>query len=459
MAGRPELKRAVYRLHTFTLTTDGASLSVMKDPYDLDLTTARPDTAAAYATYAADWIGYGPKVRSIFQAADADPDCALVNAHAAAVHMALESATGFRKARAYLTRARKVVRDATPREQAFVKAVHTWWRGDTPGTLKQLRAIATQHPNDIVTAKWAQYHAFNHGNAEAMLDIATKLMPAHRTTAGAWSMLAFGHEQMRDLPRAEEAARRALSLNRGDPWAQHALAHVMETQGRIDEGVAFLTDYAHTWADRSIFVREHNYWHLAVFHLERAEHARALEIFDKHLWGEWPEFAQEQIGAISALWRMEMRGVDVGDRWAPVVAKVQERWHEHILPFLDLHFVYALARGGRAREAREFLASMIRHGEKDVTGIWESIAIPAAEGLIAYAERRYASAADSIAPVLPRLHLAGGSHAQRDVFVQTWIDASVRAGHHSAVADVLHTRARAKPKEAERLMQLAAMAA
>ena len=45
----------------------------MKDPYDLDLTTARPDTAAAYATYAADWIGYGPKVRSIFQAADADP--------------------------------------------------------------------------------------------------------------------------------------------------------------------------------------------------------------------------------------------------------------------------------------------------------------------------------------------------------------------------------------------------
>lgn len=431
----------------------------MKDPYDLDLTTARPDTAAAYATFAADWIGYGPKVRSIFAAADADPDCALVNAHAAAVHMALESAPGFRKARHYLTRARKVAREASPREQAFVKAAHSWWRGDTQGALKQLRAIAAEHPNDIVTAKWAQYHAFNQGDADAMLDIAAKLMPAHRTTAAAWSMLAFGHEQMRDLPRAEDAARRALSLNRGDPWAQHALAHVMETQGRIDEGVTFLSDYAHTWTDRSIFVREHNYWHLAVFHLERAEHARALDIFDKHLWGEWPEFAQEQIGAVSALWRMEMRGVDVGERWASVVAKVQERWHEHILPFLDLHFVYALARGGRARESREFLASMIRHGEKDTTGIWESIAIPVAEGLIAYAERRYASAADRIAPVLPRLHLAGGSHAQRDVFVQTWIDASIRAGHHSAVADILHTRARAKPKEAERLMQLVTMAA
>ena len=430
-----------------------------KDSHDLELTTARAETLAAYNVFAGDWIGYGPRVRSIFTAADADADCALVNAHAAAVHMALEAAPGFKTARGYLRRARKVVSGATPREQAFVTAINDWWRGNVPGALKRLKTIVAQNPADIVAAKWAQYLAFNQGNAMAMLEVAKAVLPAHPETAGAWSMLAFAHEQNNSIGVAEEAAYRALEINAQDPWAHHAIAHVMETRGKVDDGIAFLTKHAPGWADRSIFVREHNYWHLALFHIDREEHARALEIFDKHLWGEWREFAQEQIGAISALWRLELRGADVGARWEPVVKKVIERWHEHILPFNDLHFVYALARGGRARQTREFLASMKRHGAQDVTGVWESVAIPCAEGLIAYAEGRFADAAEAIGPVLRRLHLIGGSHAQRDVFVQTWIDASLRAGRHSAVASVLDMRARTKPKEAERLLQLVAKAA
>ena len=79
---------------------------MIKDAHDLPLSTAHASTVAAYDKYAADWIGYGTQVRSIFTAADADPDCAYVNAHAAAVHMALEASSGFRKARLHLTRAR-----------------------------------------------------------------------------------------------------------------------------------------------------------------------------------------------------------------------------------------------------------------------------------------------------------------------------------------------------------------
>jgi len=434
---------------------------MLKDAFDLTVTTTRLKTMAAYDVYAADWIGYGPRVRSIFEAADADPTCAFVNAHAAAVHMALEASSGFKAARPYLTRARKNARDASTRERAFIAAVYDWWRGDTPSTVKRLREIVADYPADIVSAKWAQYHAFNLGDAEAMREIAAAIMPAHERTAEGWGMLAFGHEQTNDLDKAEAAAHRALELKPAEPWAQHALAHVMETQGRVDEGIAFLERCAPAWAHRSIFIREHNYWHLAVFHLDRDEPTRALQIFDDHLWGEWPEFAQEQIGAVSALWRMELRGVDVGARWDPIVPKVVERWHEHILPFHDLHFVYALARGRRTGEAREFLASMARHGEKDATGIWDSIAIPCARGLVAYAEGRFAEAAELIAPRLKRLHLIGGSHAQRDLFTQAWIDAALRAGHHSAVADVLATRAKARPavRETQRLLERARIAA
>lgn len=410
---------------------------MIKDANGLDLTTARSDTLSAYNAFAEDWIGHGPRVRTIFKAADEDPACSLVNANAAAVHMALESAPGFRNARRYLTAARKTARDTTARERAFGMAIYDWWRGNPRATLKRLTALVKEHPADIVAAKWAQYHAFNLGDADAMRTVAAAIMPAHEQTSAAWAMLAFAHEQSGDLARAEEAANRALALNEADAWAHHAIAHVLEMQGRIDEGIAFLTARAHLWKDRSIFVREHNHWHLALLHLERGEHARALEVYDQNLWGEWTDFAQEQIGAIGALWRLELRGVNVGQRWQPVVDKVSARWHEHILPFNDVHFVYALARGGRRHEAQEFLASMIRHGEKDASGIWDSLAIPLARALIAFAEGRPAQTADLIAPVLPRLHLLGGSDIQRDVFVQTLIDAATRVGQASMAKSVI----------------------
>lgn len=418
---------------------------MLRDAYGLEVTTSNAATIAALDTYTADWIGYGTRLRTIFDAADADPESPLANAKAAAIHMALEAATGFAAARHYIKRARMTVRDANEREKLFVAAVVAWWRGDTPMALSTLRQLTRKFPEDIAAAKWGQYHAFNLGRGADVLHFAEDIAAPHALTAEAWGMRAFGLEQVSRLNEAEAAGRRALSLKRAEPWAQHAIAHAMDAQGRLDEGVTFLRDYAHTWNDRSVFIREHNYWHLALLHLDRDEQRQALDIFDDHLWGEWPEFAQEQIGAISALWRMELRGMMVGDRWAPIVDNVLARWHEHILPFHDMHFIYALARGDRMAEARVFLTSLARHGERDATGIWESIAAPLGAGLIAYAQGRYEQAVNFITPLLPRLHLIGGSHVQRDLFIQTWIDAALKAGHYSAVEDVLTRRHSERP--------------
>ena len=95
-----------------------------------------------------------------------------VNAQAAAVHMALEAATGFAAARPYLKRARINARYASGNEQAFVAAVVAWSHGDTAKALKLFRKLVEEQPTDIATAKWAQYHAFNLGDAQAMREIA-----------------------------------------------------------------------------------------------------------------------------------------------------------------------------------------------------------------------------------------------------------------------------------------------
>ncbi len=414
------------------------------DQFGLTVTGATREAVQAFDLFGREWIGYGPKVGAIFSAASQCPNSPLLQACSALLHMALEAQSGHDAALSFLAAARSGAAASTLHEQAIIKAAMDWHAGDLQAALDGFERAVGLAPQDIVAAKWGQYLAFNMGDAPAMLRLAERILTAHRHTPEAWGMLAFGQEQTHDLQQAETSARHALALNPDEAWAQHALAHVFETTGRLDEGVELLKNASPGWKDRSIFMREHNFWHLALFHLDRDEPSQAVALFDRHLWGEWPEFAQEQIGAISLLWRLELRGADVGGRWQDVSGKVVDRGFEHLWPFHDLHFVYALARGGHNATTEAFLASLRRKaGER--AGIWNSVAWPAALAIVACARGQYESAADGLAPLLRQLHHIGGSHAQRDIFVQAWLHAAMQSGQATAVEHVLAQRQSARP--------------
>ncbi len=419
-----------------------------QDRFGNTITAADADALEAFDLYSEDWLGYGTRIPKIFDAADACPGSAYLNAHAAAAHMGLEAASGYRAAAPYLERAKRHAADATERERCFVAAVDAWWHHDAQHTVALQREMAQKWPRDLVAAKWGQYHCFNLGDADGMLDIAEAVLPHHNHVPQAHGMHAFGLEQCHRLTEAEAAGRKAVLMQQAEPWAHHAVAHVMETQGRIEEGIAWLQEHSSTWEDRSIFIRGHNWWHLALFHVDVEDYAAALRIFDERLWGAWPEFSQEQIGAISMLWRLEMRGVDVGDRWAPVAARVAERELEHLQPFHDLHYVFALSRAGRQTQIETFLDSMERHAaHRPQAGqaVWTQIAIPAARALAHYAAGNKEAAYPLLKNVVPHLQAIGGSHAQRDVFVQTWIDVLLETRRNDEAARLLAERAKARP--------------
>jgi tetratricopeptide (TPR) repeat protein len=358
--------------------------------------------------------------------------------------MALEGAGGFVAAQPYLARMRRHAAGTSDREQLTFAAVDAWSRGNIRNALHAYREIAARNPGDIAAAKWGQYHAFNLGDAVTLRALAEAVMPAHEQTAEAHGMLAFGEEQCHRLKEAEDAAMRAIALKASDPWAHHALAHIYESQDRTNDAIRFLSARSAGWADRSIFIREHNWWHLALFHLDRGEQAKALEIFDRHLWGTWPEFAQEQLGAISALWRLELAGSDAGARWQPLADKVAERGFEHILPFHDIHFAFALARSGDPRAADQFLRSLAAHAIASEDLVWPEVALPAAQAVAAFAEGDMLRAAMQLEPLLSQLHRLGGSHSQRDVLIQTWIEAALSCGEARAIDDVLARRVRSR---------------
>ncbi len=421
-----------------------------------------PVTAGAAATVAGiddftqGFLAYETRATNILAAADADADSALANAYAAMLWLFLESPQGVVKAAPYLARAEAAAPRATERERMAVAAVRAWADNDIPRALAIGEQTADAFPRELATAKATQYHAFNLGDAPGMLRIAQKIMPANADLSYAHGLVAFGYEQCHLLAEAEQAARTAIRLQRKEPWAHHALAHVLLTQGRNDEGRAFLEDVKDTWTDLNSFMLTHNWWHLSLVMIEQGEADRVLDHYATHIWGVWKEYSQDQIGAVSLLARLELAGVDVGDRWRDLAGHLAPRIREHVQPFLDLHYLYGLARAGRP-EADAMLDSVRAHAASApdfVRAAWREVAVPACEGLIAHARGEFGTAATRLLSVLPRMAEIGGSHAQRDLFEQVCDDALIRAGKLAAAQSRLEQRRAGNPRSAPTLAKL-----
>ena len=184
-----------------------------------------------------------------------------------------------------------------------------------------------------------------------MLRAALKVLEHNADVAYVHGMAAFAYEECHLLGEAERAARRALELERKEPWAQHALAHVMLTQGRMEEGARFLEGVAPTWTDLNSFMITHLWWHVALFDLSR---------------GRLPARSKSTTGIAGALPRNIRR-----TRWAPCRCSralkspastsggagksspiISSRApQDTVQPFLTLQYLYGLARAERA-EAR-----------------------------------------------------------------------------------------------------------
>ena len=62
----------------------------------------------------------------------------------------------------------------------------------------------------------------------------------------------------------------------------------------------------------------HNWWHLALYHLDLGEVDDALALFDGPIYGNRSTVVLDMVDASALLWRFFLRGIDVGDRWAAV---------------------------------------------------------------------------------------------------------------------------------------------
>ena len=204
----------------------------------------------------------------------------------------------------------------------------------------------------------------------------------------------------------------------------------------------------------------HLWWHLALFLIDLDRTDEALEIYDKRVWGVWKEFSEDQINAVSLLARLELRGVDVGPRWADVAIYLKPRLHEHFSPFLDLQYLYGLARAGEASAVTEMLASLEDRAEQAKPferEAWADCTVPAAHGLAAHAKGDFAEAARLLGRAMPHLQTIGGSIAQRGLFGAIHLDALMRADWNDAAMAILQADERERPTVAATKRALAGL--
>ena len=144
------------------------------------------------------------------------------------------------------------------------------------------------------------------------------------------------------MRRAEDTARRAIAINEEDGWAVHALAHVLETESRQEEGIAFLEASAPAWS-KAHALSVHNGWHLALYLIEQERFDEVLAQYDRFV---QPRIAGDSlldlVDASALLWRLELAGADVGSRWGDLARQWMTHVDDHVLVFNDLHIALAV---------------------------------------------------------------------------------------------------------------------
>jgi hypothetical protein len=322
--------------------------------------------------------------------------------------------------------------DASPmgeRERMHLAGLKAWAQGDYHRMVDLYAEVSIRYPRDLMALFVLHQGDFLTGQSRLLRDHPARVLSSWGDAPGrsfVMGMHAFGLEEMGDYAAAEVQGLRALEADPLDAWAVHAVAHVMEMQGRSGEGIAFMAGREADWASDN-FLAYHNWWHRALFHLDREEFDVVLDLYDRGVRPVQSAVALEMVDGSALLWRLRLRGVDVGDRWHPLAEAWAPMLGDANYPFNDVHAIMAMIGAGRLDDARrgvEALAAKVEGGS--AAAMTREVGLPVGRALLAFAQGRDDDAVADLAPVIAGAHRYGGSHAQRDLLDLTLLAAAQR---------------------------------
>src|ERR1700736_618475 len=252
-------------------------------------------------------------------------------------------------AQSTLSVAKRNIKGASSRETRHVAAVERWLRGQFSEACSVWEEILVEQPGDAIAMFAAHQGDFFLGQLSELRDRVARRLPDIEKGSAVeghyWGMYAFGLEEKGDYAKALDVGRWAVERDKNDAWAIHAVAHVFEMTNRVDEGEQWLLTRASDWLHGNLAV--HVWWHLALYYCDQQRWDRVLELYDTRIRRPAATVVMELLDASALLWRLEVYGVDVGDRWQSLADAWEPRSDEAWYAFNDMHAMMAFAGAGR----------------------------------------------------------------------------------------------------------------
>jgi tetratricopeptide (TPR) repeat protein len=353
---------------------------------------------------------------------------------------------------------------ATDREKQHAAALRKWCAGQIDAATAEWENILLDHPLDGLALRLAHYTHFYSGDGRRMRDSIARVLPAwdksHRNYGYVLGCYAFGLEESREYAKAELVGREAVNLNAEDAWSVHSIAHVLEMQERHDEGIDWINDLEKGWSTAGNF-RYHLHWHKCLFLLEQGRTDEILEIYDRQIVKDIDVgFYLDVCNCASLLRRLELHGVDVGERWQGLLAESKNHLENMELIFGTLHYLIVVTANGDAGSQATILNALRACAEEQTTpGRASSRAgLAIAQSICDAGRGEYAPAARRMMDVRYHLDDIGGSMAQRDLFELIMQDAAIRGGESDLARALLTDRIARKPNARWAPEQLAVLA-
>jgi Tfp pilus assembly protein PilF len=420
------------------------------DRYDQPLTTASQAAAHAYGEgldlVLAGWTGAGAMLD---RALAADPAFALAHIARARVHQIQGEIAA---ARAAAERARQLLAHVTPRERGHVEIIATAIEGNPAAARPAAEQHLDDHPRDALVLSMLLgafgLYAFSGRVDHDAAKLAILRRHAQHYGDDWWFLtyLGWSHTEAGDLAIGRRISERAIDLRRANGHGAHGLAHACFEQGDVETGRAFLSDWLPDHDGASI-LNGHLAWHLALLAIEQEDLDRALAIYRDRI---QPSVSQAPpmnllTDAASLLWRVALAGDrPLETEWNEVALYGERTFPRTGVHFADLHQVLiAAARGDTSGLERRLSELEALHAEGRLAPGATMLAL--CRGIAAFATGDDMSAIALLGPAIPEVSRVGGSHAQRELFEDTLIAASLRSGRGEAARALIDARLHRRP--------------
>ncbi|MYJ76293.1 MAG: tetratricopeptide repeat protein [Gammaproteobacteria bacterium] len=352
------------------------------------------------------------------------------------------------QARDYAARGRDLAANLPERERRHAEIVSLVFHGESTAALDAVRDHAAAYPRDAVPLSFALgvYGLFGFGGFKDFRERQVELLQtvAHAYGEDDWWFLASYGWALVEAGRSGEGIPmldRALALRPDNANAAHGRAHGYYEQGAAQEGEAFIEAWLSGY-DRRAILHAHLAWHQALFALQRGDGDRAQAIYRDSIRPAVSETLPmfTMVDCASFLLRASMVGCDFeAAQWDEVLRLIEERFPKPGIPFVNTHL--AMVYGGvedheAMKNLEQGVARLLDEG-KQASG---SVVADICAGIAAYGKGGYRDAAQVIRRAVPELARLGGSNAQRDVYVDLAVSASLRAGDIAAAREIAKQR-------------------